>query len=195
MCGGKSRMRAAGGRGGRHTGKIRDLRTPTPGIVDLMHRANIWEHGPISDRERSTGEAAEQCFKRYHAGPYEVLHPSGTRVWISGDFDSVYGHLKVANRVEVDGDCMGQGLDFCALDRIVWQETQTVHPIKVCQNREGLRETVPVDLEYGHKTLRVSRQMVWGSVFAFQKVDRFKTVADTRRNFASSHRGRFQPSE
>ena len=82
------------------------------------------------------------------------------------------GDGQVADGVNFHRHGIGQGADARAAHRIGGQEARAAGFIKVFQDGQRLGQRQPVDIERGHKALRIAREVRRAALFAGLKVHR-----------------------
>ena len=72
--------------------------------------------------------------------------------------------------MKINGDGLSQGLRFRPQGRVTWQQAQAARLVEIFNDREGLRKTMPVNIQYRDQTLGVACQMVRSAVRALQQM-------------------------
>ena len=89
-------------------------------------------------------------------------------------------HGQIADRMQIDGNDIGQGLRLCSFDRIVRQEAQTTRCIEIVEDRQRLRKPLAVNVEDRDKALRIAGNVIGAFVLFLKQIDLFNPIIDTR---------------
>ena len=98
-----------------------------------------------------------------------MLHPVFSRLFRTvGHGHELCHHRRVADRVDVHGNHMGDLTGSCALHYIARKQAKATRLIQICDDCKRLSQTQAVDLQHWDEALGITSSVIGPRLFACQ---------------------------